>query len=585
MNTGTNILQAFAAAVASFADRPAVRVEQTCVTYAELDALSDEIAVRVSRSVEGSARGRTVGLLVARTHHLIPSLVGILKAGAAYIPIDPWLPAERVEAMLTDARSAVIVSDGTFEVAEWAARRSIPVVDPKHLRADDADSDRIPVEVVPDDTAYVIFTSGSTGRPKGVVVSHRNLAVFVSGWSDVIPFAGRRSIAALATIGFDIFLAETLVPLLNGVEVVLASDEDVASPRALINFLQREECDMIQATPSRMRWMFSIDDPRVTLAAARVLIVGGERLPEDLADSIFRHSRARLFNAYGPTETTVWTSAAEIRPGDGITIGPPIPGAVYQVDRLATSSGEPGELLILGSMVADYLKPYPRTSGGFFTSADGVPGFRTGDRVLGDDTSRLKVLGRVDEQVKVDGYRVELGEIETVALRIDGVKAAHACLVGSEDRRTIALVFDGDGVTVGQVRKCLAERLPRYMIPTTVIPGRVELSTAGKAVRKAVEEVAVAALRATRHQLTPEFMVSEYLDQFAGSEPVPGAGILGRLGLGSLACVRLLAQLEVTFGCRIELVRLLAAETMADIDRLVSAVSSAPGCGWRGRRP
>ena len=212
--------------------------------------------------------------------------------------------------------------------------------------------------------------------PKGVVVSHGNLASFCSGWSAAVPFAGARRMAALATIGFDIFLAETVVPLLNGVEVVLASDGDVASPHALADFLQREACDMMQATPSRMRWVLSVGDPRATLPASRVLVVGGERLPDDLADDILRHSRARLFNAYGPTEATVWTSAMEIRSGDAITIGPPIQGVTYEVDQPATSADDVGELVILGDTVASYVTRHAPASGGFFTSAGGIRGFR-----------------------------------------------------------------------------------------------------------------------------------------------------------------------------------------------------------------
>lgn len=370
------VLDAFAVAVERFRDRPAVRVGGEALTYSALDEASEGVARHVDRCVGASDDGVTVGLLVSRTARLIPSLLGIMKAGRAYVPVDPWLPVDRVEAMLTDAAAAAVVSDGTCAIGPWAARNAVPVLDPAMPIATCGGSARFrPAQ--PEDAAYVIFTSGSTGRPKGVVISHANLAAFCAGWARAVPFGAGRSIATLATIGFDIFLAETLVPLLNGTEVVLATDEDVASPDALNAFLLRERCDMMQATPSRMRWIVTMGRPAETLASMRTVVVGGEPLTAELADRIFTYTDARLFNAYGPTETTVWTSVQEIRPGDAITIGRPIPGVGYEVRETEDPGGGDGtgELVITGRTVGRYLSATQPDSGGFFMSSDGRPGF------------------------------------------------------------------------------------------------------------------------------------------------------------------------------------------------------------------
>jgi amino acid adenylation domain-containing protein len=569
-----DVLRLLAAAVDRFGDQPAVRVNGQRMTYRELDARSDEIA-GVLRERLGLGTGpRAVGLVVSRTAHLVPSLVGILKAGAAYIPLDPWLPDDRIIAMLTDGNAVAVVSDHSFDLTDWCRGRDIPLVDV--LIAPDVPAASGPLNVAPDDPAYVIFTSGSTGRPKGVVVSHGNLAAFCLGWSRAIPFAGRRAMAATATIGFDIFLAETLVPLLNGIEVVLAAEGDVASPEAMTRFLRRESCDMMQATPSRMRWVLSAPDPATTLSSMRVLVVGGERLPDDLAAEVLHHSSARLFNAYGPTEATVWTSAQEIVPGLPVTIGRPMPGVRYEVDDPDAADGE-GELVIVGDLVARYLTPPPDRPDPFFTTADGRRGYRSGDLVRGAEPDALQVLGRVDDQIKIDGYRVELGEIEAVARAADGVEAAHACLVGRDGLRTLALVVEGSAADACDLRVFMAARLPRYMMPTVVVPGHVPLSSAGKVSRRTVEEVAQSVLVDEGRRLTVTDVVDEFASRFAGSTSVAGAGVLGRRGLGSLACVRLLAQLEVMFGCEIDLGTLLVADTMDDLVQLVTGRPSADG--------
>lgn len=573
-----DVLSLLAAAVDRFGDHPAVRVDGERMTYRELDARSDEIArVLRDRLVPGS-KACPVGLVVSRTGQLVPSLLGILKAGAAYIPVDPWLPDDHILAMLTDGDAVAVVSDHTFDLTDWCRTRSIPLIDVL-LAPETAFASNLPniaPDVSPGDPAYIIFTSGSTGRPKGVVVSHGNLAAFCSGWSRVVPFAGHRAMAATATIGFDIFLAETLVPLLNGVEVVLAAERDVASPQAMTQFLRRESCDMMQATPSRMRWILSTPEPATSLASMRVLVVGGERLPDDLAAEVLRHTSARLFNAYGPTEATVWTSAQEILPGCPVTIGGPLPGVRYEVDGSDADDGE-GELVIVGDLVARYLTPPQDRSDPFFVTADGRAGYRSGDLVTGVEPDGLRVLGRIDDQIKIDGYRVELGEIEAVARAADGVDAAHACLVGRDGMRTIALIVEGSAADDGDLGTFMGARLPRYMMPTVVVPGQVPLSSAGKVSRRTVEDVARSVLLEEGRRLTVSDVVDDFARRFAGQAPVAGAGFLGRRGLGSLACVRLLAQIEVMFDCEIDLGSLLAVENLDDLVQLVTGHSPSDG--------
>lgn len=565
------MLDLLASAMDRFSDRPAVRVNGKPMTYAELGSRAEAIAAELRAHLGPGTGRRTVGLVVARTPHLLPSLIGILRAGAAYIPVDPWLPDDRILAMLNEGAAAAVVSDHSFDLTDWCRARGVPLVDV--TRVADANVARARVDPTLDAPAYVIFTSGSTGHPKGVVVSHGNLAAFSQGWSRRIPFEGHRAMAATATIAFDIFLAETLVPLLNGVEVVLAAEEDVASPEAMTRFLRRESCDMMQATPSRIRWVLSGTEPRESLATMKVMVVGGERLPNDLAAEIVQQSSARLFNAYGPTEATVWTSAQEIVPGAPISIGAPLPGVSYEVVDIV--DGE-GELVIAGDLVARYLVPPQDRPDPFFTTTDGRRSYRSGDRVTGSAPDALRIVGRVDDQVKIDGYRVELGEIEAVARAAGGVQVAHACLVGRDGVRTLALVLEGVSTT-GEVEAFMATRLPRYMMPTVVVRGHVPLSTAGKVSRRTVEAVVEAVLREEGQRRAVQDIVDEFVRRYASSAAVEGAGVLGRRGLGSLSCVRLLAQLEVTFSCEIDIGALLRVDTIEELEELVVRRPDADG--------
>jgi amino acid adenylation domain-containing protein len=565
-------------------DRIVLTAGENRLTAGELDRWADRIAGALRG--QGVGRGDLVAIALPRDITLIPSLLGVLKSGAGYVPIDPYLPTARIQAMLDDSSARhVLVHAAAATDPPYYSRNCL---DPDALPPA---ADRGTVTVADSDIAYVIYTSGTTGRPKGVAVEHRSLDNLVCGWAEAVEFPTGATMSSLATVAFDIFIAETLLPMVYGLRIALATDDDVASPAAIADFLGREQVTAMQVTPSRLAWLLA--DPRMAAALRRVrlLVVGGEAFPPSLLDSARQCTDALIYNVYGPTEATVWTSAKLLKGNEPITVGSPILGVGYHLDNDAISepgsisepdSAEPGgagagvgELCITGAALArGYLGDIERTRERF-----GIDGqcYRTGDLARrlddGEPAGEFVVLGRVDQQIKIDGYRVELGEIETVLAAAPGVTAAVVVSIDGGASRTLAGWLTPDTVDVDEVWKRAATRLPRYMMPSTLVAAAVvPLSPAGKADRHAI----VALIRERITATTPPDPADYILAAAAqwNGRPIdlddPGERSLLELGLGSLATARLAAELASRYQVRLELSDMLQAGSVRALADLAS---------------
>ncbi|MCP5052601.1 MAG: amino acid adenylation domain-containing protein, partial [bacterium] len=272
----------------------------------------------------------------------------------------------------------------------------------------------------PDDLAYVIFTSGSTGKPKGVMIRHRNAVNFFKGMTDKIDFSPGKTILALTTVSFDIFLLETLLPVTRGLKVVIADENEQKDPRLLANAIISHRVEMLQMTPSRLQLLLSLQENLHCLAGVTQLMVGGEVFPVRLFQQVKDNFSGKIYNLYGPTETTVWSTVKDLsngQPGE-ITIGKPIANTrIYIVngDMRLQPVGVPGELLIGGDGVAEgYLYNPSLTDEKFIASPfnNGERLYRTGDLARRLPGGELEFLGRTDQQVKIRGFRIQLEEIE-----------------------------------------------------------------------------------------------------------------------------------------------------------------------------
>jgi len=493
---------------ASRADQTALIFGGQCVTYRDLDARSNAVAAALHR--RGIGRGHRVGLAAARSVEMIVAQLAVLKSGAAYVPLDPANPSERLAYIANDAELALILTYGDQDAGFAAWAQLVPQLAIADALSEGASSGAQDVRASapgPDDPAYVLYTSGSTGEPKGVVIRHRSVVNVLASLAVEPALTPGDRLLAVSTLSFDISVVETLLPLGAGAVIVLAGREDVGDGAALLRLIEMHGVTVMQATPSTWYLLLGIGwtgSPRF-----RKALVGGEPLPPDLASALVARCE-EVWNMYGPTETTVWSTIACIDDPARISIGRPIANTqvyVLDPDLRPCPVGVEGELFIGGLGVgAGYAGRADLTASHFLADPflPSVPGarfYRTGDRARWRNDGTLVCLGRTDSQVKLRGYRIELPEIEAIISRHPRVVRAAAAVreFAAGDQRLVAyVVFNGEAPDSEDLRAHLARYLPDYMIPKHIVAlDALPLLSNGKVDRKALPIVATRSIGAS----------------------------------------------------------------------------------------
>ncbi len=435
------LCEIFAATVGRRPSAIAMMTVEGNLTYAEVDAKAEAIARGLLR--KGVRPGRTVGLWMARGHEVLIAQIAIAKTGAAWLPFDADAPTERVALCLSDANARGLLTSATF-----AAKlgESCPAWTFAGLLADSRDAadpakvDARALGARPEDPAYLIYTSGSTGTPKGIVISGRNICHYLRAANEVYRIEASDVVFQGASVAFDLSMEEIWLPYLAGASLFVATAEMMGEADKLPGLLEANRVTVLDTVPTLLALL-----PR-DIASLRLIILGGEACPPSIANRWCMPGR-KIFNSYGPTETTVVATVAEVRPGVQVTIGRPIPNytcyvAGERLDLLAP--GVEGELLIGGPGVAKgYLRRDRLTREKFIANPflDDAPDpvlYRSGDAVEVAATGEIVFHGRIDDQVKVRGFRVELGEIEAKLAGLPGV--AHAAVVLRNDNEIEQLV-------------------------------------------------------------------------------------------------------------------------------------------------
>ncbi len=479
----------------------ALAFEGRTLSYGALDAQANRLArhLRVQLGLAAAAPAR-VGIHLQRGPAMLVAVLAVMKAGAAYLPLDPAYPAGRLAFMLQDSGAALLLTEEALRGSLDAGAARIVSVDGDAAAIAAHEATPLASGPAPDDLAYLLYTSGSTGQPKGVMVHHRALASFLHAMTLAPGLRAQDVLLAVTTLSFDIAGLELYLPLMVGARIELASREVAQDGAALARLIETSGATVMQATPATWRLLLAAGwsgRPGLTL------LCGGEALARDLADALLTRCSA-LWNLYGPTETTIWSTAERVGPGRGaVPIGRPIANTrVYLLDAAGAPVpvGVTGRLFIGGAGVArgywgrEALTAERFVADPFRGPSIGQPGARmydTGDLARWRADGRLEYLGRGDTQVKLRGYRIELGEIEAVIARAPGV--AQAVVLVREDRpgdqRLVAYLVPQPGAvpTEEGLRATAAQLLPAFMVPAAwVMLPALPLTPNGKVDRQAL---------------------------------------------------------------------------------------------------
>ena len=528
------------------------------LTYCELDQSADQVARHLIEA--GVQPGQVIGLLLPRGIALLVMQLGITKAGAAWLPFDADTPAKRITLCLDDANAVGIVSCMAFSERLHGCGR---VVWSAELFMDGTAStprSRGASRALPTDPAYVIYTSGSTGRPKGIAISQGSICHFLRSENSMLGVRREDRVYQGFSVAFDMSFEEIWISYLVGASLWIASKEIATDPESLQRALADNHVTVLHAVPTLLA-LFDQDVPSL-----RLINLGGEMCPQSLVSRWARPGR-QVFNTYGPTEATVSASLMELRPGQPVTIGRPLPNygllvvdAAIEKGLALMPRGEVGELCITGpGVAAGYLGRPELTEEKFLVnpwSCSATDGrlYRTGDLARINPDGLVECIGRTDDQVKIRGFRVELGEVEAVLARQPGVATAAVVLrqnEGTDQLVAFIVASSGDAISGSALRRALSDSLPTYMMPVCFEPlQEMPRLASGKIDRNALKARPLLGPRGdTTVSDTPETSAEEMLfailaKLFPGQAILRSADFFSDLGGHSLFAARLASALR-----------------------------------------
>ena len=568
-------------------DKVAVLDGHRSLTYKELNEQANKLAHYLSTR-DDVGPSKAVGVCVERGVNMMVTLLAILKAGSAYLPLDPNYPASRLNFIARDAALETVITSSEIEACLSFEAVEILALDSDEIQETISREETSNLSLENsclNDPAYIIHTSGSTGVPKGVVVSHKSVSNFLNSMADKPGMDATDTLLAVTSISFDIHVLELFLPLIVGGKVFIANTEMTKNPHELAKVIEEHAISIMQATPAT--WKMLLNEGWTPANKLKVLC-GGEALSSHVAEQILEKGNTALWNMYGPTESTVWSCIKEIKAGENINIGRPIANtSVYVLDDSLNLRpiGISGELYIGGGGLAKgYLNRPELTHERFIKNpyydeshvCSSERLYKTGDVVRYQENGMLEYLGRSDSQIKVRGFRIELGEIEEIITKFDGIKDA---VVTMQDG------LEGESNLIGYVVRedkgqqwreelitHLSETLPEYMIPRIFLElEELPLTANGKIDRKSLPKAEQCEEK--QKYVAPQTNIEQQL--CAIWEDVLGVGRVGlndnffALGGHSLAVVQMSSKLEEQYGHCISLKSVFQYPTVGQLATLL----------------
>ena len=567
----------------AYPERVAVVACDRSLTYAELNAEANAVARALVEA--GAGTESKVAVLADRDGWAYVMRTAPLKAGAAFMPIDPEYPEERVRYILEDSGCHLVLTTQAIHERRADLFDALADLDLQVIEVAEAiathDSADLGLDVAPHDLAYVIYTSGSTGKPKGVMLENHNLTNFCHvnprNLEALIFTEDTSCCIALAAFTFDVSVMEQFVPLANGMTVVLPTMDEILDPDAMARLIEQNQVDMFTCTPSYLSNLIEV--PVFARAMERIVAVdvGAEAFPADLFPRLKAiNPTMRIMNSYGPTECTVSSTAIVLEGSDDITIGVPL--ANYHCITV-NEAGEPqplgtqGELTVLGDGVGRGYIGRDDLNERNFISYFGIPAYRTGDLAVIRADGQIEFHGRVDDQVKLRGLRVELGEVEKVIGNFPGVKQAVVTVVKGAQEYLAAHFLADKPVDIAELKRHAKKYLTSYMVPQSFMQmDEFPLTPNGKVDKRALPEAELDYSDIVGAQNETQEQILDIAKRILGTDRVGITSDLFESGLSSLGAIRLCAELREKFSVVIKTSQLADYPTIEDLERFMGTV-------------
>ena len=576
-DTNETVIQLFKKQAEKIPNKIAIVSNKEKFTYSKIDEKSNQLAQELLN--QGIEANDIIGIMLNRTPEMVIGLLAILKIGATYLPIDPEYPSDRILYMLENSETKTVLVNKQTEknIPKTYSKIDISLTNEKIYNKK---SEQINQKLDSNSLAYLIYTSGSTGKPKGVMVTNRNLNNFVKGMKKIIDFSEDKVMVSVTTICFDIFGLEIWCALTSGQTLVLANEEEQNNPVLLNKLCLENKVNIIQTTPSRFSIIVEDKENLAFLKNITEILVGGESLNKKLLENMKKLTKAKIYNMYGPTETTIWSTVKDLSKENNITVGKPIANTkcyILNKNHKIMPVGIPGELYIGGDGVSNgYLKREELTNEKFIESPfeKNKKIYNTNDLAYFEETGEIVHLGRTDFQIKIRGYRVELGEIENVIEKQENIKQ---CVVVKRKMKSghdaLIAYFTVEGEIKENLKEILNTQLPQYMVPQYFVKiEKMPYTPNGKIDRKSLPEPEETEKERkiinARNEIDKELI--KIIKKMLKVENVSLSDYLLELGGDSLTAITLSTKILSKFNVQINIKDILSNYSIKDISDYIA---------------
>ena len=542
------IVDLFEEQVGKTPNNTAIIFKDESITYEELNRRSNVIGHKLRKL--GVGRNEYVAIIAERSIEMVVGIYGVLKAGGVYVPIDPNYPMERIQYMIEDCKPKTVL------LYKAEINMDIPMINMTENGIWEGVSTNPKNISKPEDLAYLIYTSGTTGKPKGVMVTNRNVVNYCH-MNNKNVFGGVikkeiESILSITSICFDIFVTESLLVHMHGMKMILASDRERNSVSELGKLVKKYSIEVLQITPSMLKLYLETAESNEYLSEFKTILIGGESISYDIYAQLKQYTDARIYNVYGPSETTVWVTIKDMSASPTVDcIGKPIENVCVYImnNQMLCGIGMPGELCIAGDAVTKGYLNYPELTDEKFEENPFGEGrmYRTGDLARWLHNGNIQYLGRIDEQVKIHGFRIESGEIENVIRKQKGVKdVAVIAREKNGDKHLVAYIVGEVKLDMKKLRDAIMMELPEYMIPSYQAQiEQLPVTRNGKLDKKALPEIEVEMMReylAPRNEV--EEKIAEIFGEILGLERVSIDESIFYMGADSIKVIRMVSRMK-----------------------------------------